>query len=348
MFWALGFVVALEIGDFVNLSSVINYNADVWKKPRNHCILIISVPKVEFSESALLKNPVKSRGKSGYITRIRQFFVFSFHCSCIRCHCQFPPRVSDLYPLQFFKSLKRTTKSNRMLKCWTRNKNLVKVDAKSFIDCEGHSCYLKRCAPSPLTSTVTPHFMQQILCLHNVKCIRSVTFTLQHLCSLTQQHLHSHAATFVPLLSSCSIHTAAFKPRLSPCSSTAAGLVLLFGIYAAPLTQQHANCSINTAAPTVQHFSCHIYAAYSSHSIYTVSLVQHWTCRWTRTTLSTFAYAEHYTGWKDWGWAGGCFFWESRFWKGCFGWQEGECYVRTCPRKGVWWQSKEQLLSVGF
>ena len=112
----------------------------------------------------------------------------------------------------------------------------------------------------------------------------------------------SDAAAFMaPNLSS--IYRAAFKLQWCHHSSSAAYIQHFShnSIYSAPLTQQHFGLSIHDVDLTLHHFACaplHLFCR-SRAAV----------CRWTGTTWSTIANAEHNTCmWKQGGGGGGSIF----------------------------------------
>ena len=110
--------------------------------------------------------------QAGPLSWFSQFFVLSFDCNSILCYRQYPPIVSDLYPLHFSEynhvecepcrsstrtrtsASKMSGKSNRLhIVHKYVNKRPVKHYAKNFVGREGHSrnlvrctCHLSRCA----------------------------------------------------------------------------------------------------------------------------------------------------------------------------------------------------------
>ena len=178
--------------------------------------------------------------------------------------------------------------SGNWLDKWV-NKSLIKDS--SFVDCEGHSCYLMRCAclllalrPSH-TTTFTQHwyipkhlhskfyahnviaFMQlhslQIepvsLCLHHATTFAwsncASAFTLQLLCLIYAADLT--LIQFDVHLDS-SIHTAAFTPQNLPCLHTATFMLLYCCLsHSATFVQLLSRCCSDAAAfvPQLSHHS---------------------------------------------------------------------------------------------
>ena len=215
------------------------------------------------------------------------------------------------------------------------NKKLVKDNAKSFNDREGHSrdLIMMRCARGP-----------KALPLCHIHAFIPV-----HLRSQKSQN-RTHAAAFVLQLSRRIIFASAFTPphahrsicrrmhaaAFTPLSRSSIGAVALtlqrwcrrsdHARMLPPRTQQH--CLV-----AASHARCSIHARRSIcrriHTALAGAL-----CRWKRTTRSAFFNAEHDAGGREparagAGRGGG------RFLKrGVLGWGGGAFYVRTYPRKG--------------
>ena len=167
------------------------------------------------------------------------------------------------------------------------NKKLVKDNAKSFDDREGHSRDFIRCARRPkafprchIHAFIPAHLRSQIL-FHG---IHALAFTPPHsrrtyAAAFTQHLCSSIDATTVKLPRPHRTYSAALTPQHSPLSCRsiyAAALTPHFcrRIHAAACIEPHLCCRSYAPAFTPQHLCCSIHAAAFFRSSHAAALMQ--------------------------------------------------------------------------